>query len=157
GETLAGEDPELPLAAVPVAGEDHRLRFRDVEDALRVELRLDVDALPVERLLREEPRGNQEKATAGHTPAPQDPSHHDLRVTCMARDFPRSVARELFLAAAGRFFAGAGVEARKTSFMSGSLPAGFSNPHPPLSHARTLPPLRSRSRRYGLPQLGHAS
>ena len=61
---------------------------------------------------------------------------------------PAAIARGFFAVE------GAG---RKTSFIAGSLLAGFSKPQPPLSQTRTLPPLRSRRRRYGFPQLGQAS
>jgi hypothetical protein len=54
-------------------------------------------------------------------------------------------------------FAAAGALARKTSFISGSAPGAFSNPQPPRSQTRTLPPFLSRRSRYGLPHFGQAS
>src|SRR5262249_34578189 len=44
GELLALGDAEGALAAVPVAGKDHRVALDGVEDAIRVEARLDVES-----------------------------------------------------------------------------------------------------------------
>lgn len=45
---LAGADVELPIAAVPVAGEDHLVAFADVQPPVAVEPRVDAEPPPVE-------------------------------------------------------------------------------------------------------------
>ena len=51
----------------------------------------------------------------------------------------------------------AGRRSLSGSMIGGSSPGGFSNPQPALSHAKTLPDLRSRKSRYSLPHCGHFS
>jgi len=49
-QRLAEADVEAAFAAVPVAVENHRVRFGRVQVALAIDARVDVERLPVQRL-----------------------------------------------------------------------------------------------------------
>jgi hypothetical protein len=63
-ERLARPDAELPLAAVPVAGEHHDLLLAHVQPAVRIEVRLDRQLVPME-LTRDQRQGAHEERENG--------------------------------------------------------------------------------------------